>query len=244
MTQGLLLHAPTGDELARLYHELALRGAPSVGAPSDWPYSIESDEHLFVLAAEMLRYDARLLSILLQWTLQRWRSLDPLAIRTWMHRQRWPQALAVVLSFAREAARGEPELIYWIEYVSAGWPRVDPPERFFIDAERPGSRLAQARLGRALKPYSRWGFLGTERPTTNVFTKETVGRYDAATRRRIAHELAESRGTISVTEYLDAVGHSVTRSQAAADLRAAGLVVIGSRRGARWRLARARTPKR
>lgn len=55
--KGLLEHPPTEDETERLYHELARIGAPSVGRPAEWPYRIESKEHLLALAGEMLRHD-------------------------------------------------------------------------------------------------------------------------------------------------------------------------------------------
>lgn len=232
--KGLLTHPPSEHELERLYHELAAAGAPAVGRPRDWPYHpIESHEHLLALASEMLRYDPRLLSILLHWFLRSWPSLDPAALRRWMHRMRWPQALLVVVTFARAAGSSDPELRHLTDYLAAGWRPVDPPERFFLGMERPGSRVAQRRAGRSLSAYTRWGFIGAERPSVDVFTKETIGRYDTATRQRIAREIA-ARGPIAVSEYLAAIDHSVSRQQAIADLRAAGLVVQGRGRAARW----------
>lgn len=231
--KGLLEHAPSADELARLYHELAKQGAPSVGAERPWPYAPESQEHLFALACEMLRYDPRLLSIALHWLLVAWPRLNPRVLRVWMHRMRWPQALLVVAAFARAARPRDVELRYFTDYLAAGFRPVEP-QRFFFDVERPGSRRAAARLGRSLDPYTRWGFIGTERPAADVFEKELVGRYDAATRARIARELTDRRGAISMREYLDAVDGSISRPQARADLIAAGLEVSGRGRGARW----------
>lgn len=235
MTRGLLRHAPTQAELERLYHELAQLGAPSVGRRSAWPYRPERTEDLLALAGEMLRYDPRLLSVLLQLVLARWSSLDPLALRRAMRAMRFPQALLVVLAFSK-SADPDPELGHFVDYVSAGWPRVDPAERFFLDAERPGSRSAERRLGRNLAPYARWGFVGTERPIADAATKRTVGRYDAATRRLILDDLVAAGRTFSLADYLDAVDHAVSRQQARADLRShAALVLEGHGRGARYR---------
>lgn len=234
MSKGLLRRAPTQADLERLYHELARIGAPSVGRSRPWPYRPQSTEDLIALAAEMLRYDPRLLSILLQWMLEHWAELDPLALRQRMHRMRWPQALCVVLEFAR-AASTDLELRYLADYLSAGWPRIDPPQRFFLDAEKPGSRTGARKLGRNLAAYARWGFVGAERPVADVDTKRTVGRYDAATRRRILARLLEDRGEVTLADYLDAVDHAVSRQQAYADLAAhPGLEVTGHGRGARW----------
>ncbi len=233
--KGLLDHPPTAAELERLYHELAKLGAPSVGRPAEWTYQVESTEHLIALAGEMLRWDPRLLSILLSWLASSWDRLDLVRMRRWMHRMRSPQALLVVLEFARAARSSDAELRYATDYLSAGARPVDPPERFFFEVERPGSRRAERRLGRSLQPYSKWGFVGTERPAVDVFDKTLVGRYDAATRQRIARELARDH-PIAISEYLDEIDHSVSRPQAVHDLRAAGLELRGKGRGARWRL--------
>lgn len=239
--EGLLVHVPTQAELERLYHELARLGAPSIGRDRPWPYRPEGTEALLALAGEMLRHDARLLGILLQLFLEHWQELNPLELRRQMKTMRWPQALGVVLGFVR-LATADAELRRFVAYVSSGWPRVGPGERFFFDADQPGSRMAERRLGRNLSPYAAWGFIGTERPVADAMTKRTVGRYDARTRRDILHALVERRASVTLGEYLTAVDHSVTRQQALADLRASpDLEVVGHGRGARWRLAK--TPR-
>ncbi len=238
--KGLLRHAPTEAELARLYYELARIGAPSVGRRSAWPYRPRGREALIVLAAEMLRFDPRLLSILLQLVLLGWRELNPLALRAQMQSMRWPQALLVVLDFAK-AASSDSELRHFCDYVAAGWLRVEPAERFFIDAARPGSRMAARQLGRNLAPYARWGFSGSEKPTADAFTKRTVGRYDAATRRRILEQLLERVPEITLGNYLEAVDHAISRQQALLDLKTCPrLALEGHGRSARWRKRRRR----
>ena len=235
---GLLAGAPTQQHLERLYHELARLGAPAVGRRSAWPYHPGSTEELLALAGEMLRYDPRLLTILLQWVLEHWQDLDPQALRRSMRRMRWPQALAVVFEFAR-AADSNRELGLLADYVTARWPRLDPAEQFFFDAARPGSRMAARSLGRSLSPYTKWGFVGTERPIVDVGTKRAVGRYDRATRLRILDRLLDERQVISLADYLEAVDNAVSRQQARNDL--AGhpeLTVEGRGRGAHWRRRR------
>lgn len=234
---GMLQRAPTESDLERLYFELAQVGATSVGRKRRWPYRAASVEDLLVLAAEMVRYDPRLLSILVQFLLARFQTLNPLTIRLRMRAMRCPQALLVVVSFCREATT-EPELRHFVDYVCAGWSRVEPPERFFLDAELPGSRMAARKLGRNLAPYARWGFLGSERPIVDARTKRTVGRYDARTRHRILEDLLGQRGELTLADYLDAVDHAISRQQALTDLRAfPGLQTRGHGRGAKWRLA-------
>ncbi len=234
MSAGLLTRVPTPADLERLYWELAQRGAPSVGRRRAWPYQPGSLEELLALAAEVMRYDPRLLGILVQWVIEHEGEIDPRALRRAMRAMRWPQTLLVVFELAREATP-EREVHYMADYLAKGHRRLDPPERLFIDAEVPGSRVARRKQGRNLRAYSRWGFLGTERPTVDAFRKRTVGRLDVASRRRLAERILEERGEVSMAEYLDAVGEGASRQQGANDLRALGLVPTGRGRGAVWR---------
>lgn len=234
MTRGLVGHPPTQAELERLYYELARVGAPSVGRRRPWAYRPRTREDLVALAGEMLRYDPRLLTILLQLFLTRWDALNPVTVRRRMAEMRWPQALLVALAFVRLAA-SDPELKRFVDYLSAGWRPVQAAERFFFGADRPGSRLAARNLGRNLAPYARWGFIGTERPVADLATKRTVGAYDRQTRRQILRALASSRGEFGLADYLEAVDRSITRQQALSDLRSlTGLEPVGHGRGARW----------
>jgi hypothetical protein len=237
VTRPLLAHPPDESELARLYHELAQHGATSVGERRPWPYAPKSLEQLIALAAEMLRYDPRLLSVLVQWLPRHYRKLNPLVLRDEMRTMRSPQSLLVALEFAK-LDNSDREFLWWSDYVSAGFSRVEPAERFFRDIELPGSRAALRNLGRNLAAYARWGFVGRERPIVDPISKRSVGRYDAETRRRILKELAARRDEFSVADYLSAVDHGISRQQALNDLRAQPeLEQTGAGRGARWRRA-------
>jgi hypothetical protein len=193
---------------------------------------------LLALAGEMLRYDPRLLSILVQLFVARWSDTHPIVLRREIQATRWPQALLVVLEFAKSAT-DDPEFRYFADYLAAGFARLEPAERFFMDAERPGSRVAERRLGRNLAPYSRWGFVGSERPIADPLTKRALGRYDARTRRAILRNLFARQPELSLAEYLDAVDHAISRQQALADLRSAPeLRLRGHGRGAKWYVVR------
>lgn len=234
MSEGLLAHPPRDQELERLYYELSKIGATSVGGRRRWPYDPGTREELIALAAEMLRYDARLLTILLQLLISVWMTLDPLALRRQLAGMRWPQALLVVLEFARMAI-DDREFKFFADYLGAGWHRVDPAERFFFDDGNPASRGARRRLGRNLAPYARWGFMGTERPVADMRTRRQLGSYDASTRKMILDELVDRRGRVTISEYLEALDDAVSRQQALHDLRNHGrLVVSGRGRGAVW----------
>jgi hypothetical protein len=188
----------------------------------------------------MMRYDPRLLSILVQWFAAYYDTLNPLQLRRELRQGHWPQSLLVVLEFTR-LDRNDPEFDAFTKYVGAGFDRVEPAERFFFEMERPGSRSAARNLGRNLAPYARWGFVGQERPTVDPVSKRSLGRYDALTRRRILNDLIERYADFSMADYLSAVDHSVSRQQALADLRAHKTIApLGAGRGARWRSVRNR----
>jgi hypothetical protein len=232
---GLLAHPVTEAELERLYYELARIGASSVGRKRRWRYRPRGEEALIALAAETLRYDPRLLSILVQLLRRVYGRLNPQRVREQMRAMRWPQALLVVLEFAK-AASDDKEFHHFCDYVAAGWSRVAPAARFFMDAERPGSRMATRNVGRNLKPYARWGFVGSERPIVDPLTKRTIGGYDAPTRQRILGELAAQKPEFALADYMDAIDHAVSRQQALLDLkRSADVVASGHGRGAKWR---------
>jgi len=233
----LITGAPTQHELERVYHELASIGAPALAGRTRWQPRLRTRERKLVLGGHALRYDPRLLTILTQYFLDHWNDINPLILRKDMtQHMRWPQALCVVLGFVRLASR-DSELHRFIDYVCAGWPRVQPSESFYVEVARPGTRAHARRLGRNLTPYARWGFVGVERPVVDPVTKRSVGRYDASTRKRILMDLLRRRGSVAVSEYLDAVEGSITRQQAVQDLRKQpGVELVGTRRGARWRL--------
>lgn len=233
----LLLRPPRVSDLERMYFELASRGAPAVGKKSSWPYRNLSDEALFCLGADMMRYDARLLTILVQYISREFRALNPLRIREQMRRMRSPQALCVVAEFAK-AAIPDPELHHYCDYLVAGVPKLEPAERLFLDVERVGGPLAAHKFGRNLREYVRWGFIGTERPTLDQGTRKLGGTYDVETRRRLLRETLQAVPGAGLAHLVHAVDSTVSRQQMLSDLKQIGARSTGHGRGAKWRLVR------
>ena len=102
--KGLLAHVPTEAETERLHFELSAAGARVTGRKRPWPYHPKDLESLLALAGDMLRYDARLLTVLVQLVLARWADLNPLSFRRRIAEMTCPQALLVVLGFVRLAS--------------------------------------------------------------------------------------------------------------------------------------------
>jgi hypothetical protein len=232
----MLKSIPTTGHLSRLYYELSLIGASCAGQESKWPYGKLDKTRLLGLAAEMLRYDPRLLTILVTYCIEHYRDINPAAIRALYNNMQTPQTFAVLAEFIKTTA-SDKELLYWAEYLQRG---LDPaPQQFFYHyLYMPGGALADRAVERNLQEYKKWGFIASERPTIDQKTKKTVGSLDRASRRNILEKLLRERDSITIADYITALDHAVSRQQALLDLKATpGVVCEGHGRGARWRLA-------
>lgn len=234
----MMLKAPPGERhLARAYYELSLRGAACRGAKHPWPYRPQDDEELFCLAAEMSRYDPRLFSIMVRMLSERWRSLNPAAIRSHYPKMSSPQTVAVIAEFLlRHGGMGE-EGRWYLEYLQRGLEPV-PFQFFFHHLYRPGGERWRRAMEGPLVEFKRWGFLAREAPVLNEKDRVPIGTRDAGTRRNILRRLIEEEGEVRLSRYLEALGGGVSRQQALLDLqRMEGLRCMGHGRGARWRRA-------
>lgn len=232
----MLKAIPTINHLSRLYYELSLIGANCVGEYSEWPYGKPDKSHLLGLAFEMLRYDPRLLTILVIYCLEHFREINSAEIRALYNDMQTPQTIAVLVEFIKRAT-SDKELLYWAEYLQRGLSPVSP-QFFFHYLYTPGGALADRAIERNLREYKRWGFIASERPTIDQKTKKTVGSFDPTARRNILEKLLHERHSITLVDYISALDHAISRQQALLDLKAIpGVHCEGHGRGARWRLA-------
>lgn len=238
-----LKRIPTDEDLMRLYWELSQIGASCVGEIKKWPYSFaskdshigwRSKEELILLACEMLRYDPRLLSILIIYFTDHWKELNPHHLRQHSLLMKTPQAIGVLKEFILENS-SDLELKYFLDYLTRGLKPVSP-QLFFIGLFSVGSLKHEEMAQKSLKQYLQWGFLGRERPIVNLSSKQTVGTYDFQTRKKIILNLLNSHQSLSLKDYLNALDHSISRQQALYDLKHTHkLKLIGHGRGAKWR---------
>ena len=111
------------------------------------------------------------------------------------------------------------------------------PQLFFIGLFALGSSKHELMAQRSLKQYLKWGFLGRERPQVDLGSKKTIGSYGAATRKNIISGILHHQKVISLSDYLSALEHSISRQQALYDLKHfRGLKLVGHGRGAKWKL--------
>ena len=224
---------PSPKHLSRMYFELSREGASSSGERYPWPYPAKDLEHKLVLAAEMSRYDPRLLGILVEFFLKNWEKIRPQKIRELYPQMETPQTIAVITEFARRATR-ENEIRYFLEYLQRGL-KPAPFQWYFKNLYSPGGKLGQEAAEKSLAEYKRWGFLAREAPTVDVYRKKTVGRLDRDSRLNQLRELFAEKSALSLRDYLNALSHSISRQQALQDLKALARKKAGTQgRGARW----------
>lgn len=229
----LLKKIPTEGDLSRLYWELAIIGAPSVGEKRDWIYQYKSKEELIALACEMLRYDPRLLTILVIYFLTRWEDINPVKLRQFGKNMKCPQTLGVLKEFIVTYLKDK-ELKYFFEYLIKDIKPV-PIQLFFIHLYSVGSKKNTMIVKKSLQEYSKWGFLGIERPMVDLGRKETIGSYSFQTRQKMLKDLLKMKKRVTLSIYLQKLNFSISRQQALYDLKQCeALRLVGHGRGATW----------
>lgn len=231
----MLKAPPTAKHLSRMYYELAQEGASCSGEKYPWPYRLQSREEKLILAADMTRWDPRLLGIFVEFLLKNWRHVQPQILRQYYSQMKTPQTLAVVAEFCR-AATSEKEIQYYCEYLQKGLRKVSD-QFYFKGLYAPGGKLGQAAADKSIKEYKKWGFLAREAPTIDVYSKKTVGRLDTVGRINVLTELFKVQSELSLGDYLHALKYGISRQQALADLKKIAQLKKGTRgRGARWKI--------
>jgi hypothetical protein len=238
----MLKRIPTPNDLSRMYYELASLGAPASGEKKPWPYRIASLEELLALASDMVRYDPRLLSILIIFLKNSWNKLNPLKLRHELKRCREskrPQVMGVIGEFVKSENR-DIEVKYFFDYLTKG---VEPVawQLFFLGTYPPGSSYFEKIGRKRLKEYRKWGFLSMERPVVDLRTKRQAGSLSREARLRILEMIIRKKGwkkgRITLKEYLQAVDHSISRQQALSDIKSVKtLEPLGHGRNAQWKL--------
>jgi hypothetical protein len=234
---------PDTATLTRLYHELGRMGAPARGDRVEWAYGEPTPEELVVLASQAARHDARLLWTLVQFVALHSDRLDPRKLRVALRASAWPAALGVVFEFARRA-RPSQELGDTARFVLS---RTAPAtgEQFFFSSGAFGGEQVRRNAEESLAEYKRWGFFGREEPIPKELGVTARGTIDLPERMNVLRRLARRSGTLTVADYLDALGGRVSSRQATRDLASAPFLVRrGSRRGTRYALRPERARRR
>jgi len=233
----MLKGTPTEDHLARIYYELAERGAACIGEKRPWPYESMGTDALFCLGADMSRYDPRLFGLLVAFLDLHWRELNPLSIRSNYESMQTPQAIAVMAEFLLGQEGLSDEKRFFLEFLQRGVEPV-PVQLYYHYLYTPGGDLMLRALEAPLFEYKKWGFLAREAPVLDEAGRQTAGSRDAASRRNILLRLLEERNRIRMVDYLAALDFGISRQQALIDMRSIkGIRLTGRGPGARWERA-------
>lgn len=231
----MLHRIPNTQDLSRLYDELGKRGAPVVGKYVKWPYKVSSDEFLIALSSDMCRYDPRLLGVLIGWLPEFILTLNPLKLRKLILNTDTPQVMGVITSFIRANTQNS-EIIYIFDYLIRGLRPVSA-QLFFKGIYPLGGNLMQHAAAFSLKEFSNWGFYCSDRPTIDIHHKTRVGHYTKDARMQILKTLLQQKRHIQISDYLEALSHSISRQQALADLKhLPTLTPSGKGRSTTWKL--------
>ncbi len=229
----LLKSPPNENHLQRIYYELALQGASCVGEKKSWPYSIQNIEELIALGSEMSRYDPRLFGILVEFFAKNISKINPQQLRNYYPKMETPQIVAVIAEFAKQGSSNK-ELNFLMDYLQRGLQAVST-QLYFKNLYSPGGKMMQRAAEESLAQYKKWGFLATESPTLDVYTKKTAGYPDIFSRRNILKRLFEKKKEVRMKDYLECLGGKISRQQALKDLgNFANLK--GQGRGAVWKI--------
>jgi len=224
---------PTEENLMRLYYELSQIGAPCLGRRINWRLSFESKEELLGVAFEWLRYDPRLLSILILYLKEHYKNLNPYLLRLVLKNNKTPQTIGVVSEFLKKTHL-DLELKFFLEYLTQGLgPRNN--ELFFFGLHSVGGEKEKETALKSLKEYSKWGFLGVEKPIVDLTTKETKGSYEPSYRKKILIQLLKREKKVTLSSYLGVLHNTISRQQALYDLKHfLKLKLVGKGRGSYW----------
>lgn len=231
----MLKRIPTLNDLSRIYFELAQWGAPAIGAKKPWPYKMGSLEELLALTCEMVRYDPRLLGILIIFLKNSWNRLNPLKLRHELKRCQTPQVMGVIGEFVKTEIKDK-EINYFFDYLIKGLGPVTG-QLFFKGTHPPGSLYFEKIARKSLKEYRKWGFLSMERPVVDLRTKRQIGSLARESRMRILESIIHRKTMVTIKEYIEAVDYSISRQQALSDIKSLGtLESVGHGRNAYWKL--------
>lgn len=175
--------------------------------------------------SQWVRFDPRLGELLIQFISSHWQKLNPLEINQGLNDVMWPAVWGVLLDQAelllkRQGIINKKEfLLYkaWAKVVMSGVQPASGGEQFFIGLLQPGGKTMVNLATKSSEDYRRWGFIGNE-TMINKFSAQPRTVIHRKTRSRILEDLIKNTGTITVSDYMEALDNKVTRRQAQRDL--------------------------
>lgn len=221
------------QEKSTLYFKLAELGAACVGEKCTDAFDHLTAEEIIVVASETCRFSPRLLGILIDFFVQRFRGLNPFQLAALLPCIPTPQGLGVIAAFAKNVA-ADPDLKSFFEIVLRGI-KPAPWQYFYNPQTRPRPMERMDEIVYSPQEFKQWGFWSNMDP----FLKEkrppkAAWKFTVDARKKILKDLLRQHRRIRLSDYLNALGHSISRQQAHLDLISMkGLKATGKNRG-RW----------
>lgn len=211
---------PSNSALHELYVYWAARGAPFVidskTTESQFERNLSLEEAL-VLSLHWGRSDWRLLEGLLVWLWDRWRLPHPSTLNKIIHTSAQPAVWGVIFEWTllRSSEMSDAHRAFWILVLEDIKPAAG--ELFFREGKIQSFQKTRRLLIHQLPLYERWGFMGDQLPSIGAW-KRLKKEPGPAVRKRILRDLL-LRGTVTLSSYLEALDHSISRQTAWRDLR-------------------------
>lgn len=207
------------NEAARLYWELARRGAFCNGEKKPWAYKSLSDEELLVLAILQSRYDPRLMAVLVDYFHDP-RLLEPVRFKKLL-REHQALSLAAVIGDLILSRKVSDEVRDFFQFLRAG-ARPVPTQLYYRGLYPIGGRKMGQAVDRPLWAFKKWGFLAADPPVLKE-RKPAKGTYlfDLPSRLALLRELSRGRERFRLKDYLEKIDFSVSRQQALKDIKGA-----------------------
>lgn len=226
---------PNANEISRMHFELAKIGARSVGEFHPWAQGDLNHLELVLLAARWSRYDPRLLEVLIDYAKREWSNWNPYNLRKILLNNPDPQTFLVVLNFIKTDAPQDLELAHYCDYVSDGF-AVISSQLYFYGLADLGSRLMFKSAEEPVQEFLDWGFLSRMRPVVHEDGKRReIGHWSLSARKNRLDHIVREQKRVTISGYLKALDHCISRPQALLDLKAhPHLKKRGAGRGAFW----------
>jgi hypothetical protein len=200
--------------------------------------------------AHWTRLDARLAEIFVLFLAQKFRQIHPVSLWEENQKSPLPQALAVLVDFARAELKRGPSIQNsgafqnWAKAVQWKLPKC-AAQMFFLREGRPKPEQSGADIERSLRPYIKWGFFGAEGPVSGKKKGKAFTTLSSSARASILLELAKTRQPFTVKDYVHACGGQIHVRTAERDLRKKNeLSLRGNTRARKYQAKRSRSRSR
>lgn len=200
-----LIHIPNKKDLEKSYFQLQHKKIVS-----------ESD---IVLFSQWSRFDARLAEVVVHFLSMHWMLLHPIKIHLELKKQPWPATFGVLCEFSEKSITSARKL--WKCWKKTVLNEIKPAdsEQFFIGLQRLGSPTMLQNAEMPINEYSKWGYLSREilfnKPKLKTFKTHS---FSFEVRYKILMKLLTQNKRITISDYLLAIDHSISKRTAERDL--------------------------